>query len=74
VSVNATDHPVLDVIRDRWSPYRFEPRVLGYPDTSDPVGDLAGEVHRRETAPRQILSLGEQVFSEKWGAQANFLS
>ena len=26
--VNPTDHPVLDVIRNRWSPYRFEPRVV----------------------------------------------
>ena len=26
--VNPTDYPVSDVIRNRWSPYRFEPRVV----------------------------------------------
>ena len=25
---NPTDHPVLDVIANRWSPYRFEPREI----------------------------------------------
>lgn len=28
MAVNATDHPVLNVIRERWSPYRFEPREV----------------------------------------------
>ena len=26
--VNETDYPVLDAITERWSPYRFEPRVV----------------------------------------------
>lgn len=28
MSVNSTDYQVLEVIRNRWSPYRFEPRVV----------------------------------------------
>jgi nitroreductase len=28
MSVNPTEHPVSDPIRNRWSPYRFEPRVV----------------------------------------------
>ena len=68
----------LSLIRQEYGiPEGHEPQtgiVMGYPDTSDPVDDRASELHRRETAPRQRLSLGEQVFSEKWGSQANFVS
>ena len=28
MSVNPTEHPVLEVIRDRWSPYRFDSQVV----------------------------------------------
>ncbi|MGI9471151.1 MAG: nitroreductase family protein, partial [Rubripirellula sp.] len=28
MSVNPTEHSVLSAIRDRWSPYRFEPREV----------------------------------------------
>ncbi len=28
MAVNPTDHPVLDVVRNRWSPYRFDSRPV----------------------------------------------
>jgi len=68
----------LSLIRQEYGiPEGHEPQTgiaIGYPDSSDPVGELASELHRRETGPRQRRSLGEQVFGEKWGAQAEFVS
>ena len=48
--------------------------ALGYPDSSEPGSDLEREMHRRETTPRTRKPLAEQVFTEKWGSQADFLS
>jgi nitroreductase len=68
----------LSLVRQEYRvPEGHEPQTaiaIGYPDTSDPADDQAREFHRRENGSRQRTSLGEQVFGEKWGVQANFLA
>jgi nitroreductase len=68
----------LSLVRQEYRvPEGHEPQTaiaIGYPDTSDPSDDLAKQLHQRETGARKRVPLGEQVFSEKWGSQADFVS
>jgi nitroreductase len=68
----------LSLVRQEYRvPEGYEPQTaiaIGYPDASDPADDLAKQLHQRETGARNRVTLGEQVFSEKWGSQADFVS
>jgi len=67
----------LSLVRQEYGiPDGHEPQTaiaIGYPDTSQPADDLAIELHRRESGARTRIALGEQVFSKKWGSQADFV-
>lgn len=57
-------------------PEGYEPQTaiaIGYADSSDPSGELATQLHKRESGPRTRLKLSEQVFSGKWGKEADFV-
>lgn len=66
----------LSLVRQQYAiPEGFEPQTaiaIGYPETGEPVDDAAKELQKRESAPRTRKPLQEHVFSEKWGAQADF--
>ena len=66
----------LSLIRQEYGiPEGHEPQTaiaIGYPDRSDPVDELAKELHQRETGPRSRKPIAEQLFEGKWGSQADF--
>ncbi len=68
----------LSLVRQEYGvPEGHEPQTaisIGYPDTSDPQGEHAQALQKRESGARQRRSLEEQVFSAKWGSRANFLT
>lgn len=66
----------LSAIRQEYRiPDGFDPQTaiaIGYPDTSQPVGDQAVELSKRESGPRRRKPLKDQVFCGKWGSPAEF--
>ncbi len=68
----------LSLVRQEYGiPEGHEPQTaiaIGYPDTSQPVGELAEELSKRESGPRERKALGQQLFSGKWGSSAEFAS
>lgn len=68
----------LSVVRQEYGiPEGHEPQTaiaIGYPDTSDPADDQARQMQQRESGARRRTPLSEQVFGEKWGVRADFLS
>ncbi len=68
----------LSQVRQEYGiPDDIEPQTaiaVGYRDSSKPDGELAEKLDERESGPRQRKKLSEQVFSEKWGNQAEFVS
>jgi nitroreductase len=68
----------LSLIRQLYGiPAGFEPQTaiaIGYADLSQPADELAKQLHQRETGPREREPLSNQVFAEKWGEQADFVS
>jgi nitroreductase len=67
----------LSLVRQEYEiPEGHEPQTgiaIGYPDRGDPADELARELHQRETAVRTRRPIAEQVFGDKWGAQADFV-
>ena len=67
----------LSRIRQEYGiPEGYEPQTalaIGYADTSEPTDDQSRELHRRDTGSRSRNSLGDQIFSHKWGNQADFV-
>lgn len=68
----------LSLVRQEYRiPEGYEPQTaiaIGYPETGDPADDLARQFQQREQGARRRVPLGEQVFSGKWGDQADFVS
>jgi nitroreductase len=68
----------LSAIRQEYAiPEGYAPQTaiaIGYPDTSEPVTDLAGQLKKRESGARRRKPLREQVFARRWGSPAEFAS
>lgn len=66
----------LSAIRQEYAiPEGYAPQTaiaIGYPDTSEPVSDLAAELKKREEGPRRRKPLNDQVFAGRWGSPAEF--
>jgi nitroreductase len=66
----------LSAIRQEYAiPEGYAPQTaiaIGYPDTSEPVSELAEELKKREGGPRRRKPLIDQVFAGRWGSPAEF--
>jgi len=79
----ATDHPILKLLAERWSPYGFEDRPVAEADlrslfeaeawTALAIGykadpaKLPDALKERDLAPRQRKPLSKFVFTGQWG-------
>ena len=68
----------LSLVRQQYQiPDGHEPQTaiaIGYLDRSEPADDVAKRLEERQSGPRTRKPLSEQVFDEKWGQPAGFLS
>ncbi|MFK8115516.1 MAG: nitroreductase family protein [Rubripirellula sp.] len=67
----------LSLVRQEYGiPEGHEPQTaiaIGYADTSDPSDEMGVELQKRDGGPRTRNELAKQVFSGKWGNQADFV-
>ncbi len=67
----------LSLVRQQYGiPDGYAPQTaiaIGYADRSEPVDELAKQLHERESGPREREPLGNQVFADKWGERAEFV-